>query len=214
MDNLVQFDKIKQIINKNNEKGFVVILDASYKKHKIYEVEDETEIIEFLQAKFPDGFDFFPTFYKNDKEILVKNLDEKINKGDIISIFATPKMGIVVSIVVSIVVNVVVSYVMKLLFPAKKMRDASGDYAYGSIYSSNTKQIEAKKNGPVPYISGVIRFYPQLIAPAFTLFSLRMPTLNSIKNDNGEDTYLLCCLGSGEIDVLQLYINNTQVEAL
>ena len=167
-------------------------------------------LIEYLQDKFPNGFDKNCTITVNNDEIPIDNYDMRLGNNDIVTLVfhqgiaaAIGITNIWAAIAVNLAVSVAASYVIGQIFRPDlpkglgSRRDTNSGQA-STTYNLNSNQNQAKLGQPIPVIYGRVRTYPALIAKPFYRYE-----------NNDLYMYQLMCVGQGEYDIESVMISDT-----
>lgn len=169
-------------------------IDLNYTKLNI----EKGYLYEVLLKTYPLGFETEKEVHVNKKLITFEEYSTyKLKENDLITI----SEKIEESFVIMIVVNIVISLITSILFTKKPSQPNIG--TANTVYSGTVNQIQASVNNPIQIQYGTFRFYPKLISKSYKFY---------FKN---EEYHLLhTCLGLGNINPLQYYLNYTKIEDL
>lgn len=202
--NKIQLSDI-ELLKQTNKSFFVFTNIENVKKQIIQELKVGTKVIDYLQEHYPTGFNAPCSFFINENELKVEDLDYILKEGDIFTVLQRPNdpVSILISVAINILISVAISFILSKLFPASNSKTKNVDEGYETVYSTNVSQIQAKKNGIVPVSYGVTRNYPNLITNQYTRYE-----------NNQQIIYLTTCIGSGQYDIIQAFLDDNKVASI
>ena len=175
----------------------------------VVEVPGNT-IIDYLQQKYPEGFDtpvdiIVGTEEGTPEKIEVQDYDREVGEYEVLIIIHKPAIAAALGIANAFwawVVNTVAlmalnMLVAKIFAPKVDMADQG---TTSTVYNINNANNQARIGEPIPVGYGTFRMYPSYVEKPYNVYE-----------DNEEYLYLLLCIGQGSYNIDSLSIGNQDV---
>lgn len=170
---------------------------------EIISTDDYDTLIDFLQDKYPDGFDNPVDVSINGTEIKVDDYDTVLQEHDIIVLLDRTALpvgligGWFITALANLAISVTLSYVANKLF-APDAPDAGGQTS--SVYTINSAQNAARYGSPIPIVYGMVRMYPSMIVQPYYRYE-----------NNVEYLYHVLCVGQGTMNSNEVLIGDDEI---
>ena len=173
-----------------------------YKREIVSQDSYET-LIDFLQDKYPNGFERPTDVSINGLEIALDDYDISLNEKDVIVLLdrAALPVGLIggwfITALANLAISVTLSYVANKLFAP----DAPGEQAQpSSVYALNSAQNIARYGSPIPIIYGKVRMYPSMIVQPYYKYE-----------NNIEYLYHVLCISQGTCTTDNILIGDDEI---
>lgn len=192
----------------------IIILKNPLSIHdrETFDVRGGTKAIDWLQDNYPDGFGMPITFYVNEVEKKLDDLDYEIKENDVV-VFAMMPAGFALfaSVLIRLVIGIGLSLLAKLFAPKKKPQD---DKQKDTIYSVSSAQNSAKLADPIPVIYGDVITVPDYVAQPYTWINQSSSSPDKETAIGIQYLDMIMCVGQGEIDVHEVFAADTDSNTL
>jgi len=171
-------------------------------------------VIDWLQEHHPAGFGMPIRFYLNGKEQDLDALDYRVSEDDVAVIALMPgdpgtiTLGAILTQLAIAAVLSAASFAINYFFFQPKERAAGKKGDAVSVYDVSSDQNAARLGDPIPVVYGTVLTAPDYIAQPYSFYDWDQTGYNSRYN-GVEYLDLLLCVGSGNIDVSNVYLGDT-----
>jgi len=170
-----------------------------------HQVAAGTQIIDFLQAEYPDGFDGGLRVFVGIEEIEIDDLDLELTETDLVTLLVMPVGGISLgAIILSALISTAIGFVINLIFKPSQP-NAYTQESESPVYSLNATRNDARLGDPISSHYGTISYPPDFASAPYIWYWWG-------SNDQYVDELL--CLGHGKFDIDQIYIGDTPITAI
>ena len=173
-------------------------------RREILSTDSYPTLIDFLQDKYPKGFDCPVDISVNAFVIKVDDYDVALNNRDVVVLLdrsALPALFVggswFLTALANLAISVTLSYVANKLFAPDSPEDRVQP---STVYTVNSGQNSARYGSPVPVIYGKVRMYPSMIAQPYYKFI-----------DNVEYLYHVLCVSQGNCTTDTILIGDDDI---
>jgi hypothetical protein len=167
-----------------------------YKSCEEHQVEPGTQIIEWLQDYYPDGFDGYLRVFAGTDEIDVDDLDYVIKDDQQITMLIMPSDGgVITGYLIQAAIAFAIGYVINLIFAPDTPGQPRADEE-SSVYSLSPTRNAARLGEPVEVVYGRVSYPPSFASVPYTF---------NVEESNDQFVDEILCLGQGYFDIEKIY---------